>query len=104
MTGTELAELDRELAEGPRLVSDAVFGACIGAVVGWLGYAGGRNMGSSVLQGAGAGAAVALASYGFKQWKSSREHSLLRDAEHRAGFLAPHPLHRASITYPWSAH
>jgi hypothetical protein len=103
MTGNELAELDRELAEGPRLVSDAAFGACIGAMMVWLGYGGGRHITSSVLQGAGAGVAVALASYGFKQWKSSREHTLLGSAE-RAGLLAPYGLHRASVTYPWSSH
>lgn len=100
MTGSELVELDHDLAEGPRLVRDAAFGACIGAVVSWLGYAGGKHLLSSTMQGAGAGAAIALLSYGFEHWKSSKAHS----AHHLTGFLAPYPLYRASLTYPWSSH
>jgi len=100
MTNSELSELDHDLAQGPSLARDAIFGACIGVAMTWLGYAGGKHLLSSAMQGAGAGVAIALAAYGFDQWKSSKAHS----ARHLAGFLAPYPLYRASLTYPWSSH
>lgn len=102
MTEFELTELDHDLAEGPRLVRDAVFGACIGAAVSCLGYGGARNFFSSIAQGAGAGVTVSLLSYGFDQWKSSREHAL--KGWHVAGALAPFPFYAPSVTYPWSSH
>ncbi len=60
MTQTELADLERKLAQGPHLVSDAVFGACVGGLVGWLGFAQGRHMLGNVTQGACAGVFVSL--------------------------------------------
>jgi hypothetical protein len=106
MTESELFDLDHELAQGPRLVRDAVFGACVGAAVSWLGYSGSKNLFASAVQGAGVGATLALLSYGFEQWKSSREHVLLGSGlpRHVAGALAPYPCYAPSVTYPWSSH
>lgn len=95
---SELADLDHDLAQGPRLMRDAVFGACVGAVFGWLGSP--KGMVSSVVQGAGAGAAVCLAGYAFGQWKSSQEHKQL--GMHVG--LAPAPFYAPSLSYPWSNH
>jgi hypothetical protein len=104
MTPTELADLERKLAQGPHLVSDAVFGACVGGFVGWLGVAHGRHMFANVAQGACAGIIVSLATYGFNQWKADQERrqSSAVLGEHFAGALSPYPLYRASLTYPWS--
>jgi len=105
MTQTELSDLERKLAQGPRLVSDAVFGACVGGLVGWLGVAHGREMFAHVVQGACAGVAVSLAAYGFNQWKADQERQerlQLKTAGHFAGAIAPYPFHRPSLTYPWS--
>lgn len=106
MREAELADLDHELAQGPRLVRDVVFGACVGAVIGWLGFGGRRQMIASVAQGAGAGAAVCLVAYGFGQWKSAKEHEQLdaSTGKHVTGTLAPYPFHAPSVTYPWSSH
>jgi hypothetical protein len=102
MTDSELAELDEELAQGPRLARDAAFGACIGAAMSWLGYGGGNRLFSSAAQGAGAGVVIALLSYGFDQWKSTNAHRSKSPA--LTGFLAPYPLYTPSVTYPWSSH
>jgi hypothetical protein len=99
---TELADLDHELAQGPRLMRDAVFGACVGAMIGWFGSSSGKRMLTSVAQGAGAGAAVCLASYAFGQWKSAQEHKQLGPS-HFAG-IAPAPFYAPSLSYPWSNH
>src|SRR5271154_7048974 len=87
----ELADLDHELAQGPCLVRDAVFGACVGAVIGWLGDSGGRRLFSSIAQGAVAGAGVSLASYAFGSWKSVNEHKQLGPS-HFTGTLVPYPF------------
>jgi|SRR5271157_1660490 len=107
MTQTELADLERKLAQGPHLVSDAVFGACVGGLVGWLGVAHGRHMFASVAQGACAGVVVSLVAYGFNHWKvgqDRQEQLASKTAGYFAGALSPFPLHRGSVTYPWSAH
>jgi hypothetical protein len=102
---SELADLDEELAQGPRLARDAVFGACIGAAMSWLGYGGGNRFASSAMQGAGAGVAIALLAYGFDQWKSSSAHQeKARQLSAKTGFLAPYPFYAPSVTYPWSSH
>ena len=107
MTQTELADLDRSLAEGPCLVNDAVMGACVGILIGWFGYDGSqkRHVFVDGMQGAVAGAAVSLVTYGISQWISAKEHERerLSTGSFRAGF-APFPFYRASVTYPWSNH
>ncbi|HYB23848.1 MAG TPA: hypothetical protein VED41_08630 [Solirubrobacteraceae bacterium] len=105
MSGVELADLDRDLARGPLLVHGAAFGASVGAIIGWLRGERGVDFLSNVAQGAGAGAALGLASYGFWQWVSGREHEMRcqRRPEFRSG-LAPYPLYRPSLSYPWSEH
>lgn len=109
MSQAELALLDHDLSQGPYLVRDAVFGACVGAVVGWLGDVNGKRLFSSIAQGAMAGAGVSLASYAFGSWKSSSEHKQL-ESSHHAGGLALYPgwpsvpFYDPSVTYPWSNH
>ena len=102
---TELADLDHELAQGPRLMRDVVFGACVGAMIGWFGSSG-KRMFTSVAQGAGAGAAVCLADYAFGQWKSAQEHKQLGSAKAAGYFagIAPAPFYAPSLSYPWSSH
>jgi hypothetical protein len=100
VTGAQLADLDHELAEGPKLIAGAAFGASVGAIIGWLKGERGETFFSNVVQGAGAGVAVSLASHAFWQWASNSEHHL---PEHRTG-LAPWPLYRSSLSYPWSEH
>jgi hypothetical protein len=99
MTRTELSDLDRRLAQGPQLVTSAVLGAGVGAVIGWLS---GRGIAASAGQGVVGGVVVGLLVYGAGQWQSSESHK--RSEGHLAGFLAPFPLHSRSVTYPWSAH
>jgi hypothetical protein len=106
MSGADLADLDHELAQGPKLVAGAAFGASVGALLGWLGGAKGEAFFSNVAQGAGAGVAVSLGSYAFWQWASTRQHEG-REPEvlpvHKTG-LSPYPLYRPSLSYPWSEH
>jgi hypothetical protein len=101
MTRTELSDLDRHLARGPRLVNGVILGAGVGAVVGWLS---GRHVSSSIAQGAVGGVAVGLLLYGYEQWSSSQGHKELEGGKHVAGALAPLPFYAPSVTYPWSAH
>jgi len=103
MTRTELSDVDRRLAKGPRLVPSAVLGAGVGALVGWLA---GRPVPASMGQGAAGGVALGLLLYGYSEWASSAEHKKLgtMPGDHFAGVVAPYPLHAHSVTYPWSAH
>lgn len=100
MTRTELSDLDRNLARGPRLIEGAVLGAGVGAVMGWL--SGDRLM-TSVAHGAMGGVCVGLLLYGYEQWSSTHGHKEL-DGRYVTGALAPFPLYAPSVTYPWSAH
>lgn len=106
LSGVDLADLDHELAQGPKLVAGAAFGASVGAIMGWLRGERGDAFFSNVAQGAGVGVAVSLASYGFWQWVSDREHDG-HEAKvlpsHKTG-LAPYPFYRPSLSYPWSEH
>ncbi|HTR02658.1 MAG TPA: hypothetical protein VMN82_05630 [Thermoanaerobaculia bacterium] len=106
MGEAELADLDHELAQGPKLVAGAAFGASVGALMGWLKGESGETFFSNVAQGAGAGVALSLASYGFWQWVSGREHDCREPtlpSSHRTG-LASWPFYRPSLSYPWSEH
>ena len=106
MSGVELADLDHELAQGPKLVAGAAFGASVGAIMGWLHGERGETFFSNVLQGAGVGVALSLASYGFWQWAAGREHEAQEPKtlpSHKTG-LAPYPFYRPSLSYPWSEH
>lgn len=105
MRETELVMLDHDLAQGPCLVRDAVFGACVGAVIGWFGKADSKHLFSSIAQGAVAGTGVSLASYAFGSWKSANEHRQLGvPSSHLTGALAPYPFYAPSVTYSWSNH
>jgi hypothetical protein len=101
VTAAGLAALHRDLDRGPRLLRSAAFGAAVGAIVSWARGAGDGDGGvpTGAAWGAAAGAIVALASHGFKQWSSKSEHVF----PHRAG-IAPWPLYRPSLSYPWSEH
>ena len=101
LTRTELSDLDRHLARGPRLVQGAVLGAGVGAVIGWLS---GRRISSSVAQGAVGGVCVGLILHGYEHWSSVQGHKELGEGKHLAGALAPFPFYAPSVTYPWSAH
>lgn len=101
MTRTELFDLDRHLARGPRLVQGAVLGAGVGAVMGWLS---GRRISSSAAQGVVGGVCVGLILHGYDQWSSAQGHKELGDEKHAVGALAPFPFYAPSVTYPWSAH
>jgi hypothetical protein len=101
MTRTGLSDLDRRLARGPRLVTSAILGAGVGAVVGWLA---GRSTTTSMGQGAVGGVVVGLLYHGYEQWSSVRGHEQLGAPEHLTGILAPYPFYSRSVTYPWSAH
>jgi hypothetical protein len=106
MSGADLADLDHELAQGPKLVAGAAFGASVGAIMGWLKGESGSTFFSNIAQGAGAGVAVSLVSYGFWQWASSRQHEGREPkvlSVHKTG-LVPYPLYRPSLSYPWSEH
>jgi len=104
MTRTELSDLDRHLARGPRLVQGAVLGAGVGAVIGWLS---GNRITSSVAQGVVGGVAVGLILHGYEQWSSTQAHAALpleAGKEYLVGALAPFPFYAPSVTHPWSAH
>jgi hypothetical protein len=104
MTRTELSDLDRHLARGPRLVESAVLGAGVGAVIAWLS---GSRVSSSVVQGAVGGVFLGLGLHGYEQWSSTQAHAALpleTGKEHLVGALAPFPFCAPSVTYPWSAH
>ncbi len=112
MTHPELADLERDLGRGPCLVQGAVFGACVGAMIGWFKGSRGKEFFENMTQGAISGVGVNLADYGYSQWLAKRERSLLerealtvesRGAAEFTG-LAPYPLYRQSLTYPWSEH
>lgn len=95
MTAAGLAALHRDLERGPRLLRSAAFGAAVGAIVSWARGPGDGGVPAGAAWGAAAGAAVALAAHGFKRWTS--------ETHHRVG-LAPWPLYRPSLSYPWSEH
>lgn len=105
MTHPELADLERDLSHGPCLVQGAVFGACVGAIIGWFKGSHGEEFFENMTQGAIAGVGVNLADYGYSQWLAGKEKSVL---EARTGGefvgVAPYPLYRQSLTYPWSEH
>lgn len=105
MTRTELSDLDRRLARGPQLVTSAVLGAGVGAVIGWLSD---RRIAASAGQGVVGGVVVGLMVYGFGQWESANAHGghagLASAKDHLTGITAPFPLYSRSVTYPWSAH
>lgn len=101
MTRTELSDLDRYLARGPRLVQGAVLGAGVGAVIGWLS---GHRITSSVAQGALGGVCVGLILHGYEQWQSTHGHKELGGEKSFVGAIAPYPFYASSVTYPWSAH
>ncbi len=101
MTRTELSDLDRHLARGPRLVQGAILGAGVGAVIGWLS---GSRITSSVMQGAVGGVCVGLILHGYEQWSSGQAHKESDGKPHLVGAVAPYPFYAPSVTYPWSAH
>jgi len=108
MTYPELADLERDLGRGPCLVQGAVFGACVGAIIGWFKGSRGNDFFENMTQGAIAGVGVNLADYGYSQWLAGRERSALKSKLPKTAGeftgLAPYPLYRQSLTYPWSEH
>ena len=107
MTRVHLADLGRDSAHGPRIVTGALFGAAVSVAASWAKGARAGFLGDAAL-GAGVGVCVALLGAGVKDWiRESAEDQLGSSAPNaalgRVGF-APYPLYAPSLSYPWSEH
>lgn len=115
LSRSQLGDLDKALAGGPRLGDGAVLGAGVAILLGWFTDSRAGIIKNGAM-GAAAGAFVNFLRYGVKQWTSKEEHEFfealppelarlsgLPAPNSRVG-IAPYPYYRPSVTYPWSEH